>query len=292
MKGTLRYAITVFIAGWMFFLGIMVGRGNSPVTFDTRGFQERLATIAREYGKASPAGEKIELQIYDTLDEPVRPGILEGKIRPGKSLLAKKVDGAGVTDPDPVSHIPGKPVEKSLDQRAADPGTLSEPKKGEDLSFGGDPESGDLPVKTARKAATLNRAALARFNPAGKGNFREKTDIKKIEIPEKKSGKTSAQTLGARTEKKGAGNEKFLGGNDLAYTIQVASYKALDDALSQMAILDKQGFSSVRIEKRINETVWHRVRCGSFSTYEDAVGFLEKLKKSGFSGLIMKKEEK
>ncbi|MCK5836987.1 MAG: hypothetical protein KAH09_06940 [Desulfobacula sp.] len=45
-KRILKYLIYTFIAGWMFLLGIMVGRGTSPVTFDTQKFQKRLEAIA------------------------------------------------------------------------------------------------------------------------------------------------------------------------------------------------------------------------------------------------------
>ena len=35
----------------MFFLGILVGRGTSPVTFDTKSFNTRLEAIVQSYGK-------------------------------------------------------------------------------------------------------------------------------------------------------------------------------------------------------------------------------------------------
>ena len=275
----------------MFLLGIMVGRGNSPVTFDTRGFQERLASIARGYGKASEAGEKIELQFYEALDEPAKPEVLEGKIKPKRSLLAKSTDTGGLKDPEPVQVASKKTAEKDLTQETAEAKEVIEVKEDKVRSSGVQnapvPESETLPVKTAMKSATLNKAALARFKPDQKessGSAKE-TSAKKDGALEKKSGQTPEKTVRAEAGKKTSDREK-----DAAFTIQVASYKALEDALSQMAMLDKKGFSSIRTEKKIKETVWHRVRCGSFATYEDAVVFLEQLKKGGFNGLIMKKE--
>ena len=82
-KGILKYLIYIFIAGWMFLLGIMVGRGSSPVNFDTRKFQKRLATIANEYGKKKGAPKKIDLKFYDVLDNPVP----EEGVAPGKKHL-------------------------------------------------------------------------------------------------------------------------------------------------------------------------------------------------------------
>jgi cell division protein FtsN len=69
-KGILKYSLYVFIAAWMFVLGIMVGRGNSPVKFDTQKFQKRLETIAQDFGAQKKVPEKIDLKFYDVLDRP------------------------------------------------------------------------------------------------------------------------------------------------------------------------------------------------------------------------------
>ncbi|MFH2061334.1 MAG: SPOR domain-containing protein [Pseudomonadota bacterium] len=70
-KGILKYLVYICIAGWMFLLGIMVGRGTSPVTFDTHKFQKRLEIIANEFGSKTKTREKIDLKFYDVLDDPV-----------------------------------------------------------------------------------------------------------------------------------------------------------------------------------------------------------------------------
>ncbi|MDA3918512.1 MAG: SPOR domain-containing protein [Deltaproteobacteria bacterium] len=54
----------------MFFLGIIVGRGNSPVKFDTQKFQKRLETIAHDFGAQKKIPDKIDLKFYDVLDRP------------------------------------------------------------------------------------------------------------------------------------------------------------------------------------------------------------------------------
>ena len=70
-KEFLKYLIYTFIAGWMFLLGIMVGRGSSPVTFDTHKFQKRLEIIANEFGAKKDSPKKMDLKFYDALDKPV-----------------------------------------------------------------------------------------------------------------------------------------------------------------------------------------------------------------------------
>ena len=40
-----RYLLVFFVAAWMFVLGILVGRGTAPVTFDTQALQKELADL-------------------------------------------------------------------------------------------------------------------------------------------------------------------------------------------------------------------------------------------------------
>ena len=40
-----RYLLVFFVAAWMFVLGVLVGRGTAPVTFDTRALQKELANL-------------------------------------------------------------------------------------------------------------------------------------------------------------------------------------------------------------------------------------------------------
>lgn len=55
----------------MFALGVIVGRGTSPVTFDTESFQERLRVIVGEIPQEPPDEEKVDLDFFKTLNKPV-----------------------------------------------------------------------------------------------------------------------------------------------------------------------------------------------------------------------------
>ena len=71
-KGILKYLIYLFIAAWMFLLGIVVGRGTSPVTFDTQKFQERLEMLARKQdAENKPVPKKVDLEFYGALNHPI-----------------------------------------------------------------------------------------------------------------------------------------------------------------------------------------------------------------------------
>ncbi len=65
--GWLRYAGIFLLSAWMFFVGVLVGRGTSPVEFDTEWFQKRLAVV---FGQSMQENERIakpQLDFYDML---------------------------------------------------------------------------------------------------------------------------------------------------------------------------------------------------------------------------------
>lgn len=86
----------------MFFLGIMVGRENSPVKFDTQKFQKRLEVIAHDFGVQKKIPKKIDLKFYDVLDRPEleeveavnnksKKGLQPDKSKSGEILPKKEV---------------------------------------------------------------------------------------------------------------------------------------------------------------------------------------------------------
>jgi cell division protein FtsN len=69
-KRILKYSVYIFISVWIFIIGVIVGRGNSPVKFDTQKFQKRLETIASNLGEQKKNPDKIDFKFYEILDRP------------------------------------------------------------------------------------------------------------------------------------------------------------------------------------------------------------------------------
>ncbi len=109
----------------MFALGVMVGRGTSPVSFDTREFQTRLAAIALEYTDQEKTEQKVDLRFYDALNNPV-PHEVMGRAKKSEEILPR---------PEPLQVF----------EKKADTG------------------SDKVPVKLSRKHESLNRELLAEF---------------------------------------------------------------------------------------------------------------------------------
>ncbi|MEE4363389.1 MAG: SPOR domain-containing protein [Desulfotignum sp.] len=254
-KGAIKYTIYICIGGWMFLLGIMVGRGTAPVTFETQGFQERLLEIAKKTGnKENPKKQetKIALHYYEALSEPVKPEELP-MMPPGATMgmLEEKSVDAQQMQPEP-ADMQETPAEIQKMQPDA------------------------IPVKTSKKAATFNKAATAKIAD-GPETKQETARPGKTKTPEKTDPELAA----------GAGTGS---GSDGVYTIQVAAFKSFKDAVTQAAVLDEKGFAATRTSKAIDGVTWYRVRIGGFATREAAHRQLEKLNQAGINGMIIKKE--
>jgi len=252
----------------MFALGVFVGRGSSPVLFETRPFQERLGRMVSELSAKLPVKQKIDLKFYDVLDEPV-----------SYPVQGKTDDSGEIT--------PGPETEKTVSIKPAPYNSQAE----------------EIPVKRSRKLATWHQAGQGdgkNATPASppKKSASVKTDAQAgekqtVSRPAPKDLKSKIQT-GKRTDalpkETRPDNGKVPAPAHGAYTIQVASYKTLDDALAQMVILDKKGIAAYRASVKINGKTWYRVRIGTFADYKAARARLEKLAGSGVTGIVIKKE--
>ncbi|SDU31532.1 SPOR domain-containing protein [Desulfobacula phenolica] len=246
-KGILRYLLYIGIAGWMFFLGIMVGRGSSPVKFDTQKFQKRLEIIAKEFGEKEGVREKINLKFYDVLDRPVAE---ENMPSPKKILEIVPKKETTATD--------------------------------------------EIPVKTSRKKKTLKPQVNKAKTDQKTAEQSKPTNTKSVEIKAnpirlKKTGKSVRSTDNITPDNKPLYNKNPDNKNPKgAYTIQIAAFKNVKDAVAQMAVYRKKGFDSYRVTGEKNGVTWYRIRTGSFTTYDEAKKINEKLNKAGINSIIIK----
>ncbi len=113
------YALLFFVAAWMFFLGILVGRGTAPVSFDTTAFQTALSRIASESWTEPELPATSDLDFYDALKKPVPTGggknpALDSEIFPADRNLA----GTGLQDKGASSERVVKRSRKAMTRTA------------------------------------------------------------------------------------------------------------------------------------------------------------------------------
>ncbi|MCP3944528.1 MAG: SPOR domain-containing protein [Desulfobacteraceae bacterium] len=238
----------------MFFLGIMVGRGSSPVTFDTQKFQKRLGVIVEQLEKKDGPEKKVDLQFYDVLDEPFLQEVAGKQNNPDEIIPKKQTQVVP-------SGVPVKTSRKKVTwHKAFLNKRLSRDTPGED-----DGPGSNLRAKSQVPATDLHKLASKK-------------------IIEKKSPAFSKDS-----EKAG----DFLDGEQLpsgVYTVQIAAYKSFADAVTQMAVLRKKGFVPYRTLGKSQGVTWYRVRMGAFATRDAAARYVEKLKQAKIKAMIIKKE--
>ena len=257
----------------MFGLGVFVGRQTTPVLFETRPFQEYLGQMVSRLSDKMPGQKKVDLKFYDVLDEPVYHSV-KGKTKDAGEITPGPESGNSVSI-QPVTQNPG---------------------------------AEDIPVKHSKKLATWHQVGQGGKNGAAPASTeKKKTEVKartnlkeKQAVPElapkalKSKPKTDEKTAPppeAKTRDAQKAVKSPAPANDSgAYTIQIASYKDLNDALSHMVRLNEKGVATYRASVTINKETWYRVRTGSFADYETARTRLSQLVGSGVNGMVIKKE--
>ena len=282
-KGIQKYLIYACIAGWMFFLGIVVGRGTSPVNFDTREFSKKLEKMANIPEAKTEAGKKIDLKFYEDLDHPTT----QERFTPKNQISADSPEKKPETEPpkepvkEPVKEAKKEPAKETPKEAPRE--SVEEPAKEVKK------EPVKEPVKVIKKVLVKDPAKIVKKEPV-KEIAREaaKTPEKPpIKEPEKETG---LDKDAVKTEKPVEPVAETITIPKGAYTIQIAAYKSFQEAVSKMAVLEEKGFSTYRIKGENDGATWYRVRMGPFETYDGAKEFKARLDKAGIDAMIMKRE--
>ncbi len=267
-KGIQKYLIYALIAGWMFFLGIVVGRGFSPVTFDTKEFSKKLEKMANIPDRKNEVGKKVDLKFYEDLDT-----------HSAQEKLTPKTTAAGhPPEKEPVKEPPKEQAKEPAKEMAKE--ARKEPAKEPVKLAVKEPKK--EPVKEIKKPPVKEPAKEAKKEPVKEPS---KEPVKEVaaETGETKSESKKQKTIENIPE---AINSK----GSWSYSIQIAAYKSFQEAVAKMAALEEKGFSSYRIKGEKDGVTMYRVKIGPFETYEAAKEFKGRLDKAKIDAMIMKKE--
>ncbi len=239
-KGILKYTIYTFIAAWMFLLGIMVGRGTSPVKFDTQKFQKRLETIASEFGEKKDTQEKIDLKFYKVLHQPV-PEEASASKKAGLEIIPKKEKRPEA------DAIPTKiSKKKQTFKKTAAKDSTAVPAK-ETVKTNHKKSSGTISKsETLKKKSSTEQPAQTQ---AAKGRYT-------LQVAAYKAFK-DAVTQMALLEKKGISSYREKGEKDGVtwYRIRTGSFGTYDEAKKYKEKLKKMKINSLIIKKDSNEDI-------------------------------------
>lgn len=148
-KGKVVWAIMfVFIAGWMFILGILVGRGTAPVNLEMDRFEKELADLrsALREKESDPDGDEsgqqnpatTQLGFYEALmqTKPAKDFKVDPKLIDQKAL--ESLPETKPASPKPANRTaPEKETRKEPASQPRQPSKPKEPVKSPDVKKGG-----------------------------------------------------------------------------------------------------------------------------------------------------------
>lgn len=263
----LRLIVAVVIWGWFFTMGVLVGRGTAPVSFDIDNLRSQLVTASAAISEriAQIGGEDESVDFYDSLGQAdtdidisdprnYRP---EYSVAPTGETPDEFVpvisDGDGADGTEPVL---GTPDEVHIDDYE---GKILAPQVKPKTEF-----DGYLALKQAG-----NQVAAAQ--PQAQVPVQTQTPVR--ETPPAAQQPTSIAT-----------NANANRGGDVpqgSFSVQVAAVRGEAEAKAFLQSLGQKGFSG-RVEKTtVGSDVWYRVRVGVYQTRAQAEAELQKLIKIG-----------
>ena len=202
-------------------MGIMVGRGNAPVNFDTQSFQQRLETIAGEFGRDDDGKKQIDLDFYKVLDQPAP------KEKGVQKIAQKKT---------------AQPVSPSLDT-AATPALKTSTKKK------------TFQKKASAKPVQVNKNSAAKAKPQAPAPVKKK-GVYTIQVAAYRDNKDAVAHM-ASLEEKGINAYRQTGKKDGVtwYRVRTGSFGTLEEAKKVKALLVKKKIKAMIIKKDSHEDI-------------------------------------
>ncbi len=226
-KGIRKYLIYACIAGWMFFLGVVVGRGTSPVTFDTKEFSKRLEKIANVPGPKKEVSKKVDFKFYEDLDNSTTQ----------EKLTSKNPIPANIPEKETVKEPPREPVKEAVKEIAKETRkeTAKEVKKAPVKE----------PVKEIKKESLKEPAKEVKKEPPYT-----------IQIAAYKSFQEAVSKMAA-LEEKGFSSYRVKGEKDgiAMYRVKIGPFETYEAAKEFKIRLDKAKIDAMIMKREIDEDI-------------------------------------
>lgn len=259
----IRLIATVIVLGWFFTMGVLVGRGTTPVHFDIDNLRSQLVTASAVISEriAQIGGGDESVDFYDSLGQ----------------------TGADINISDPRNYRPEysvAPAGTSTDELV--PTIIGDGEDGAEVlttadevhidGFDGKTLEPKIPPKTEFAGYLALKQAgtqVAAAQPA--------------QQPQAQTPPQATQQPQSATANANRGNQVADNGNvpQGSFSVQVAAVRGEAEAKNFLQNLAQKGFSG-RVEKTtVGEGVWYRVRVGVYQTRAQAEEELQKLIKIG-----------
>lgn len=206
--------LLLFVSGWMFFLGVLVGRGTAPVRFDIDKLQKELAAlkdadIKKQLSRVEIGSDSAKLQKDLDFYEDLKDTKNEGKKYNRRK--SEKISGTYSPDPKTVSKTKNQANQSNVSQTHAS----QEPKTA----------ASDKGLET-QKNLTIQAAS-----------FKDPKDADKMVAKLKSKGYPAYRIIGVVPEK------------GVWYRVRIGYYGSRSEAAGTMNKLHKEGLKPYLVNK-------------------------------------------
>ncbi len=228
--------VIFFLCAWMFFLGILVGRGTAPVKFDIAEIEKKIeASPKDDPGKSgkkpdqrdsATLKDKTKLEFYEALKENSEDTKVPALQKP--KIVKQKIE-----KPDPKTVSP-KPRE-TTPSKATSAKAISQ-KTGVQKSKPVKPPQKDSPAKEKISPVKKTSTTGPRYT-IQTAAFKNAQDADRLIEELKKSGYPADRAIGK------------VQGKGLWFRVRIGEYKSKSEALGVMKKLKKEGHKSILVMK-------------------------------------------
>lgn len=254
-----KLVVFVFVAAWLFGIGVMVGRGTAPIEFDTEELRSQLVTagtdiaenIARMTGK-----DENGMGFFEDLSNP----------------------DADTTLTDQRTFRRDYAVAPLSDEELAALAQAEEYHESDEMVLGELFEGKTLAPAVRDKTAFAGYRRLQDMGEAvADAGARPTIQAPPVTPPQTVTQQPPATQEPPRTAMSSNQSDIPKG----SFSVQVAAVRGEDEAKAYLRSLGEKGFSG-RVEKTIvGEGTWYRVRVGLYANRADAEADLQRLVRIG-----------
>jgi cell division septation protein DedD len=257
-----------FSATVMFTLGVFVGRGTAPITFDIDKLERQLGVVQEV--------QELENAIYSNSD---KQAILIPEFEFYKELKSNEEEiPIKIIEKKSLKISSKKEIARQLElelnpsfEKSAKPAKPIKPIKQEKQRIAKQQQNQrKLEKQTVNVAVQKNLQEAVSIADIRK-NIKQETDNDDIK-------KISVKSDTVRSEKSN---------NKEKYTIQVAALNNFSDAFNLVNTLKNRGYLSYMIIKKHGKITWYRIRVGSFNTKAEALKVETKLKAGKYKTIVL-----
>jgi septal ring-binding cell division protein DamX len=255
-RSVLWLVLILFISGWMFFLGVIVGRGTAPAMFDYQKIETEIAALTKTFTESRKTKNDIDTDILTTQAELEYP----------EELKKKTDDPARMLIPTPTSAKPAAETPKTVHQEPASAVPLSPVKP--DLRAAAKPESFESAPDAIKTAPEVKIKSMY--------------DIKAIQAresaPEKAAPPAPERTPAAVPKPQPpAPDNKTV--SSMPVTVQMPSLLDKKSADALIESLRSKGISASKTPKMVQgKGIWYTVVIGKYTSSTEAEAVMNRLK--------------